>query len=194
MRRGGEVIGEECAMPIGVYTRKPDNPAKRFWSKVDKGGPTLREDLGPCWLWTAQLFLSGYGRFTLAGKRERAHRVAWMLTNGAIPEGLWVLHRCDNPRCVNSERHLFLGTPADNAHDRDAKGRQGPPRDWFADCPERRPRGDKHWRAKLASSDVVLIRKRVASGQSHRRIAREYGVDKSTVTRIAARRSWSHVP
>ena len=93
--------------------------AERFWEKVaiTRG----------CWLWTGRPRNAyGYGRLRLGGEHDpttNAHRVAWLLANGPIPEGLWVLHRCDNARCVRPD-HLFLGTPADNIHDMDRKGRR----------------------------------------------------------------------
>jgi len=90
----------------------------RFWSNVDKSGV--------CWLWTASTRY-GYGRLKVGARRIQAHRVSWELHHGPIPEGLCVLHNCpggDNPTCVNPA-HLWLGTRADNAADRDAKGRHG---------------------------------------------------------------------
>lgn len=86
----------------------------RFWAKVDK--------TGDCWVWTAATNPKGYGQFYVEGMRL-AHRVSWILAHGPIPDDLCVLHRCDHPPCVNPA-HLFLGTYADNNHDRDAKGRQ----------------------------------------------------------------------
>ena len=94
---------------------------ERFWSKtrVNKehewGGT-------PCVDWTASKVGKGYGQFRLNGAMTRAHRVAFELTNGEIPDGLHVLHRCDRPECVNPE-HLFLGTHADNMADKIKKGR-----------------------------------------------------------------------
>jgi len=76
----------------------------------------------PCWEWTAGKFTDGYGCFHFEGKEIGAHRVAWMLHNGPIPEDRMVCHTCDNPGCVNPS-HLFLGTATDNNHDRDRKGR-----------------------------------------------------------------------
>jgi len=93
---------------------------RRFLSKV-----SLQITSG-CWVWTGFRNAQGYGHFALDGyKVGRAHRASWVLHRGSIPTGLCVLHRCDNPSCVNPD-HLFLGTDADNAHDRDAKGRGKP--------------------------------------------------------------------
>jgi hypothetical protein len=86
----------------------------RFWANVDKSGD--------CWEWQASVNLDGYGRFCLKGKRIRAHRLSWVLANGEIPEGMCVLHKCDNPPCVSPD-HLFLGTRADNVRDMVQKGR-----------------------------------------------------------------------
>ena len=100
-------------------TLPPTNTIEdRFWSKV-------RKDDG-CWEWTASVNRRCYGWFHFGGKVERkalkAHRVSWELHNGPIPEGLWVLHKCDNPRCVRPD-HLFLGDRTDNMRDCAAKGR-----------------------------------------------------------------------
>lgn len=95
--------------------------AERFWPKVE----IKKQD--DCWLWKAGHNKNGYGIFNYTGVRpgviKLAHRVAWELTQGPIPEGLDVLHRCDNPPCVNSA-HLFLGTQLDNVRDMYAKHRQ----------------------------------------------------------------------
>lgn len=80
-----------------------------------------------CWEWTGNRHAFGYGLIQVSRARnEGTHRVMWKLAHGPIPKGMWVLHRCDHPWCVNPE-HLFLGTPADNIHDMMAKGRRGRP-------------------------------------------------------------------
>ena len=86
---------------------------RRFWAKVRKSDG--------CWLWQASTSV-GYGQINIGGRPQRAHRVAWELTFGGIPDGLWVLHRCDTRLCVRPG-HLFLGTVTDNNRDMFAKGR-----------------------------------------------------------------------
>ncbi len=93
----------------------------RFEAKINKNGPISR--LGTrCHEWTACLHKQGYGKFKLNGEVLYAHRVAWVLKNGEIPEGIVVRHDCDNSKCVNDE-HLLLGTHYDNVADRVERGR-----------------------------------------------------------------------
>jgi hypothetical protein len=89
----------------------------RFWSKVDKSGGDES-----CWEFIGAKANFGYGSFRFLGKADRGHRVAWQLKEGAIPNGLFVCHSCDNPPCCNPA-HLFLGTARDNVADMRAKGR-----------------------------------------------------------------------
>jgi hypothetical protein len=104
---------------------KPVRPiAIRFWEKVDKPGGA-----DACWLWTGTPDVNGYGKlwwFDHTNKGKFAHRISWELHNGPIPDGLFVLHSCDNPPCVNP-KHLFLGTQLDNMRDMVAKGRDRNP-------------------------------------------------------------------
>lgn len=109
---------------------------ERFWSKVDTSGTEEHPD---CWEWTAYRRPTGYGHFRFRGKQWKAHRVAYTLIKGEIPEGQCVLHiECDNPPCVNPA-HLKTGTQADNMRDRDQKGRHVSHHTKKTHCPQGHP-------------------------------------------------------
>jgi len=101
-----------------MYDQKIIN---RFNSKVDTAGPTQSHMTTACHQWAA-CTIKGYGRFGVGAKMIRSHRVSYEIHRGPIPDGLCVLHECDNPTCVNPQ-HLFVGTHQDNADDKMAKGR-----------------------------------------------------------------------
>lgn len=152
------------------------NPHERFWSKVDCSGGA-----DTCWLWTAGTTSDGYGKFAYEGKSRGAHIVSWVLTRGAIPDGLFVCHNCpggDNRLCVNPA-HLWLGSNLANLADRDAKGRQ--------------PIGTRNGRAKLTENDVREIRRLADAGVFQREIGRRFGVSHALVSFIVQRRQWRHV-
>jgi hypothetical protein len=133
-----------------------------------------------CWLWIGNSFASrgGYGCFTMRPARiksERAHRLAWKIHVGQISREEHVLHRCDNPVCVNPA-HLFLGDQSTNMKDKCEKGRQD--------------RGSDHWNVKLKPRDVIKIR---SSTDRKKLLAKRYGVSPATITDIQKRRSWQHI-
>lgn len=130
-----------------------------------------------CFKWIGSVNTSGYGRIQIDGQRVLAHRAAYIVFKGEIPEGMKVLHRCDNPRCTNPE-HLFLGTQLENIADMMQKNRQYD------------RTGSKHGKAKLTESDVLAIR---ADTRSHKEIANDYGIVVGYVGNIKRRLTWKHI-
>jgi hypothetical protein len=173
---------------------KPKPVAERFWTKVNKDGPTMPNMQTQCWVWTASVHRNrgGYGEFKLAGRRREAHRVAWELEYGPIPDGLLVLHKCDNPPCVRHE-HLFLGSDADNVADMIVKGRQASgDRNGSRRHPESVPRGGRHRQAKLNEEQAIEIIRRKKCGQTHAELAKEFGVSRSVISAVGVV-IWRHV-
>lgn len=143
---------------------------RSFWKRTQKAEG--------CWFWTGCVDRDGYGQIGVNYRQLKAHRFSWELHYSAIPEGLFVCHRCDNPSCVNPE-HLFLGTNQDNTRDKVSKGRQ--------------PIGSQLPSAKLTEREVVAIRQLIAAGQPQAQIAREHNVTPAVVCHINRGRSWRHV-
>jgi hypothetical protein len=153
-------------------------PAERFFAKVDK--------TDDCWLWTGGRAVdrhsrSTYGVFYL-GRHMGAHRASWILHFGAVPPGMQVLHRCDNPACVRPD-HLFLGDRLANMKDMRDKGRQ---------C-----RGQRRPTAKITEEVVRQIRLLYKpgwhTGTNLADLARHFGIHKTAVYLIVTRRRWAHV-
>lgn len=156
---------------------------ERFFSQIEKSKDG-------CWNWTG----SGngrYGQISVNGRLEKAHRVSYKMHNGEIPEGLYICHKCDNTLCVNPD-HLFAGTQQENLIDMNNKGRNTLKND-----PSRAACGSDAGSAKLTDIAVMDIRSRYKKGPRHTSnthdLAKEYGVDDSTIRRILSRTTWRHV-
>jgi hypothetical protein len=169
-----------------------------------------------CWEWNGHRNDRGYGLIWHNGRHVRAHRVALILALGSIPDGLLVLHHCDNPSCVRPS-HLFVGTQADNMRDMAHKGRGA-----FQLDPDKIPRGDahrfrrdpelgrqsaammrergdrargeRHGSAKLTAAEVQAIRLAYQSGDvKPTELGRRYGMSRNMIWRIVKGKSWRHI-
>lgn len=146
----------------------PKPPEVRLWAKVDKSGD--------CWVWTGHR-TRGYGKLTVKkGVYITVHRLSWEITNGPIPPGMCVLHKCDNRVCVRPD-HLFLGTKAQNNRDRTAKARQA----W----------GERHGMHKLTLDDVEEVRRMYSAGVHKAVIASRFGVVRGTIGHILKGTTWN---
>lgn len=158
--------GHKTKMTVAEYL---EATKKRFWAKVAKKGKD------ECWEWLSVTSHDGYGRLWFRGRFSGAHRFSWMIHNETIPAGLYVLHKCDNPICVNPN-HLFLGTNTDNMRDRVSKI------------------GWQRTFVKLSAEQVTAIRHRYETEEtSSRKLGKEYGVSKTQILRIVNGISRYHV-
>lgn len=128
-----------------------------------------------CWLYPGYLDKDGYAEYRRDGKFTRAHRAAFASANGPIPDGAYVLHKCDNRGCCRPD-HLFLGDAKANAEDARRKGRNS--------------RGERNGQSKFTEMQVSAIR---ADTRTQWEIARSYGVWQSVISSIKRRESWKHV-
>jgi HNH endonuclease len=133
-----------------------------------------------CLLWTRSTTTNGYGSIRWRGRAKQAHRVAWELTHGPIPDGVEVMHSCDT-RCCFEPKHLALGTHAMNMADMARKGRANP------------VRGERTAQAKLTEDAVRQIRLMRERGAPLANIASRYGVTAQAICLVVKRRNWSHV-
>jgi HNH endonuclease len=158
----------------GSVEGKPryDPPSVRFWRSVDKRGPD------ECWNWTG-MTVREYGRISVNGSSVQAHRFAYQEFKGPIPRGMVILHKCDNPACVNPA-HLSIGTQAENLADMRSKGR----------ARDTGPKGERSHLAKLTEDQVREIR---ASSLGPVATAQSYGIHRDTVRLIRQRKIWDHL-
>lgn len=147
-----------------------------------------------CWEWTKQKTKDGYGRFMISYKSYRAHRASWEIHHGPIPEGMCVLHKCDNPSCVNPD-HLFLGTQQDNMKDMRRKGRGYDISKCLVKAKGIPPikRGESNGSAKITDRVVHEIRSRYKEIKSQRKLSVIYGVARSQIQRIVNNKAWTHI-
>lgn len=195
---------------------------RNFWASVEKAGPTMPHVPGitPCWRWLGRKSAGGYGVLNKHTKDISAHRASWLLHRGPIPKGMCILHRCDNPECVNIE-HLWIGTHADNVADKVSKGRQ-PKGDnhGMRMHPECSPRGKEHYcykipgmletlrarirnaprvigsnhpHAKLTEDQVFEIKAARRGGATQHALAKQFGVGRTTIQNILRGEIWRHV-
>lgn len=120
-----------------------------------------------CHEWRSTLHRDGYGKFYMNGETIQGHRAAWILLIGEIPENSWVLHKCDNRKCVNPE-HLYLGNAKQNAKDRTDR---------------------KRYKVTTPFEVIQTIRQEYATGEySQQQLADKYGVKQSQVSRYILNR------
>lgn len=141
----------------------------RFWRFVQRGSDEA------CWPFQGYIANHGYGQFGIRKAKLRAHRIAWLLTYGDIPDGVKVCHACDNPPCCNPV-HLRLDSQAGNIHESVRKGR-------------------KHaWGLqKLVAAQVIEIRAQAKAGHLHKDIALAFGISRNHVSTVVHRRAWAHL-
>ncbi len=168
------------------FTNLTQREWTRFWNKV-KGGS--KEE---CWLWQSAMTHNNYGTFEMRGVSLRAHRVAYALTFGKVPEGMCVRHKCDNSICCNPN-HLLLGTVEDNIADQVLRKRHAAgDRNGTKTHPERVVRGERQKFSKLTNEIVAKIRG-CSKSITSRKLAKEFGVDVSTICSCRNGKTWRHV-
>jgi DNA-binding XRE family transcriptional regulator len=148
----------------------PSSPLDvRFQQKVD-----IPDDMTKCWIWKGGGSGEGYGRIWFGKGHLGAHRASWIIFRGEIPEGKHILHTCNNGAggCVNPG-HLYVGTDKENTQDKVRAGNNGT--------------------QKLKVEDVLIIRARLAAGDSQTTLAKQYGVSQATISRVELRQTFSTV-
>jgi hypothetical protein len=158
---------------LGIRTApRNEGVADRFWTQVDCRGSD------ECWEWLGYRDRDGYGSVSMWPTRMGAHRVAYEIVNGAVPDGLAVRHRCDNQPCCNPA-HLELGTIIDNNRDKTARGRDA--------------KGERHGMARYSAEQIEHVKRLIAGGLTSPAIEAETGVRRATVLKVMGGKQWKEV-
>lgn len=151
--------------------RRNGSMQDRFWRKIFK--------TDNCWFWIGGSNEHRYGVFWFRNRLHKAHRVSWIIHNGEIPDGMDILHKCDNPPCVRPD-HLFVGDAKINGLDAASK--------------HRTPQGERHWNSKLTAEQVLEIRANyVKWAKNQSAVAAKYGISVITLRNIVYNRHWRHL-
>ena len=183
--RGGKLgSGDFGWGASGIRSKPYDVPAVRFWSKINRNGPVPSHvpHLGNCWLWTGAIGGFGYGNFGYQKTTRAAHIIMWLETNGAIPDGLKVLHKCDIPNCVRPD-HLELGTQLENVRQKEERGRGN-------HANGERCALTKH-NAEIVRRARELYKPRVFG---YRAVGEALGIPLQTARTMISRMAWKHIP
>lgn len=175
-----------CLLLTGAIVRMDETIMDRFWGKVCKNGPLPDQSnqnylgLGNCWLWTASTTSSGYGKIKIGRYFVASHRISFFLANGEIQPRDIILHKCDNPACVNPE-HLYSGSHLSNTRDMVSKGRA------IGTV------GSRNGNSVLTEELVKEIRLRRKLGESRVKLAKEFNLTTNHITHITGRSLWKHI-
>ncbi len=159
----------------GESPTSPSHLARRLMNAIEGNA-------NGCWEWQRTRNNHGYGTLTVSRRTVLAHRLAFELSGRALRRGQQVLHKCDNPPCINPS-HLFAGNRSDNMRDCVAKGRHG-----GSPTPKR---GEQNPASKLTRLQAESIRRRAVGGERHRVLAAEYGISPSQISNIKQGRQWA---
>lgn len=172
--------------------------------KEMRSAEPLIKRVGECWEWTGSKTMNGegYGEYFSRGEKVRMHRLSYQVFNGPIPDGLFVLHKCDNKKCCNPS-HLFVGTHRDNMIDAGKKGLTGMQKhpesrpwgdkNWTRKYPEKVLRGRKHGSSKITEKDVLMLPDLL--NKHHRfEVCAMLGISYRTLRDAVTRKTWKHVP
>ena len=161
-----EIRGCDCGCHVPDFTPRCQIAAHQGSLADD---PQARALLKQCWLWGGATNPSGYGTTTYGGKTMGAHRVAWIVHNGPIPDGKFICHHCDVKRCINPS-HLYAGTHRDNMDDAVERNRMAS--------------GIDQGSATLTDDEVAEIRSLAAKGIPQRQLSHDFEVSQSTINRL----------